>query len=67
MSDAVTVPGRKLKAMQEQIAQLEAENKLLKAEVEAAGSLLLDVQQDCVALRKELEQLRVEGARADDC
>jgi len=30
MSDAVTVPGKKLKAMQDRIAQLEAENERLR-------------------------------------
>jgi len=50
-----------------EIAQLEVENELQQAEIEGLGSQLLDVQQECIKLRIELEQLRVEGARADDC
>ena len=53
--------------LEERMRELEGEKTLLQAEVEAAGSLLLDVQQDCIQLRKELGQLAVYGARADDC
>lgn len=55
------------KALWDDYAQLEDEEKLKQAEIEGLSSQLLDVQQECIALRIELEQLRVEGARADDC
>ena len=38
--------------------QLEAANKILKAEAEGAGSLLLDVQQECIRLTAVNKRLR---------
>lgn len=47
-----------VKKLRERIKQLQNENTLIRAEAEAAGSLLLDVQQDCIKLRADNERLR---------
>jgi len=42
MSDVVTVPGKKLKAMQVEIAQLEAENERLKNMIEVLKMVVME-------------------------
>lgn len=49
--------------LQAGIKELERQNILLKVEAQGAGSLLLDVQRDCIEARRENAALREENRR----
>lgn len=67
MNDIVSMPSKALKGFQAKYKQFESENTLIRAEAEAAGSLLLDVQQDCIKLQTENERLNtIIDNRAED-